>query len=400
MGAKGLLFVAKKGIIKIHKFPQAYNGPPHSAGRRSHAMNTEQTELERLTGCLGQPAFYEEDGKVLFCNRLAEQARVRVGRDVAEMLPAGTALPEGGAAAHATLNLPGAQTAVTIVPWSKGRLYLLSPSDHAQLQPQALVAIAQSIRTPLSNLFGVAASLFPRLEAMEDDEIQQQTASMNRAFYQLLRLTCNLTDMRGVMLEEMRLLREKEELTGYFRRLFDRAAPLLKASGRRLVYTCGARPFCGWIGRQRLERAVWDILSNAAKFTPKDGVITAELEYTHSAAILRVHDNGEGLTPEQLAHAFSAHDREYAPGDPRWGAGFGLPLAEHIARLHGGALLLESGTGGTTVTLSISLHVPATKELQFRSPTAAIDYSGGYPHELVELSNVLPVAEFDSSRIN
>lgn len=75
---------------------------------------------------------------MLFCNRLAEQARVRVGRDVAEMLPAGTALPEGGAAAHATLNLPGAQTAVTIVPWSKGRLYLLSPSDHAQLQPQAL----------------------------------------------------------------------------------------------------------------------------------------------------------------------------------------------------------------------------------------------------------------------
>ena len=49
-------------------------------------MNTEQTELERLTGCLGQPAFYEEDGKVLFCNRLAEQARVRVGRDVAERL--------------------------------------------------------------------------------------------------------------------------------------------------------------------------------------------------------------------------------------------------------------------------------------------------------------------------
>ena len=276
-------------------------------------MNTEQTELERLTGCLGQPAFYEEDGKVLFCNRLAEQARVRVGRDVAEMLPAGTALPEGGAAAHATLNLPGAQTAVTIVPWSKGRLYLLSPSDHAQLQPQALVAIAQSIRTPLSNLFAVASSLFPALEEAEDPALQMQLASMNRAYYQLLRLACNLTDMRCVLDGSLHLLREKEELTGYFRRLFDRAAPLLKASGRRLVYTCGARPFCGWIDRQRLERAVWDILSNAAKFTPKDGVITAELEYTHSAAILRVHDNGEGLTPEQLAHAFSAHDRELRP---------------------------------------------------------------------------------------
>ena len=300
-------------------------------------MNTEQTELERLTGCLGQPAFYEEDGKVLFCNRLAEQARVRVGRDVAEMLPAGTALPEGGAAAHATLNLPGAQTAVTIVPWSKGRLYLLSPSDHAQLQPQALVAIAQSIRTPLSNLFGVAASLFPRLEAMEDDEIQQQTASMNRAFYQLLRLTCNLTDMRGVMLEEMRLLREKEELTGYFRRLFDRAAPLLKASGRRLVYTCGARPFCGWIDRQRLERAVWDILSNAAKFTPKDGVITAAnasgINDAAAAVILMSWEKCQELGKKPMAKLVTCVAEGVAPEVMGLGPAVAMPKALKVAGL-------------------------------------------------------------------
>ena len=79
---------------------------------------------------------------------------------------------------------------------------------------------------------------------------------------------------------------------------------------------------------------------------------------------------------------------------PCW-RGFGPPLAEHYcSAVSASALLLIRGPGGTTVTLSISLHVPATKELQFRSPTASIDYSGGYPHELVELSNVLPVAEF------
>ena len=364
-------------------------------------MNTEQTALEHLLGYLGQPAFYEENSKVVFCNRLASECRVRVGRDVTEMLPDGTALPVESDSAQATLSLPGGQTAVTIVPYLNGRLYLLTPASRIQLHPQALLAIAQSIRTPLSNLFGVASSLFTKLEALEDPELQEQTAAMNRAYYQLLRLTCNLTDMRSVLLDELHLRREKEELTGFFRKLFDRAVPLMKAAGRELVYTCTAKPFCGWIDRQRLERAVWDVLSNAAKFTSKGSVIQAELEYTHAAAVLRVHDDGDGLTAEQLSSAFSAYDRDIALGDPRWGAGFGLPLAEHIARLHGGALLLDSDEKtGTTVTLSLSLQVPGTKELQFRSPTATIDYTGGYAHELVELSNILPLSEFDSARIN
>ena len=364
-------------------------------------MNMEQTALERLLGSLAQPAFYEKDGKVLFCNRLAGECRVRIGHDVTQLLPDGAKLPSGGDPVQAELALPGGQTAAAIVPYLDGRLYLLTPPDRVQLQPQALLAIAQSIRTPLSNLFGVAAALFPRLETLEDPELQEQTAAMNRAYYQLLRLTCNLTDMRSALLGELRLRREKEELTGFFRKLFDRASPLIRAAGRELVYTCSAKPFCGWIDRQRLERAVWDVLSNALKFTAKGGVITAELEYTHTTAILRVHDDGDGLTAEELSTAFSAFDRDFALGDPRWGAGFGLPLAEHIARLHGGALLLESGgETGTTVTLSLSLQVPGTKELQFRSPTATIDYTGGYPHELVELSNVLPLSEFDSSRIN
>ena len=159
--------------------------------------------------------------------------------------------------------------------------------------------------------------------------------------------------------------------------------------------------FLGWIDRQRLERAVWNLLSNTVKFTPKGGTITAELEYTFSAAVLRIHDSGEGVSPAQLTTAFQGYDRICALGDPRWGAGLGLPLAEHIVRLHGGTLMLHTSEGkGTTAVLSLSLSVPGTAELQFHSPTASIDYTGGYAHELVELSDVLPLSEFDSCRIN
>ena len=172
-------------------------------------------------------------------------------------------------------------------------------------------------------------------------------------------------------------------------------------AGLELQYTCNAKPFCGWIDRQRLERAVWNLLSNTVKFTPRGGTITAELEYTFSAAVLRIHDSGEGVSPAQLTTAFQGYDRICALGDPRWGAGLGLPLAEHIVRLHGGTLMLHTSEGkGTTAVLSLSLSVPGTAELQFHSPTASIDYTGGYAHELVELSDVLPLSEFDSCRIN
>ena len=364
-------------------------------------MNTEQTELQRLLDHLDQPAFYEENGKVLFTNRLAARAELYAGCAMAELLPPDASPPQGGGAAQVMLTLPDGETAATAVPYQTGRLYLLCPSEHAALDPELLLTIAKNIRAPLSNLFGASGDLFSRLEALEDPAVQSQTAAMNRACYQILRLVCNLSDMRSVLLDEMRLSREKAELTDFFRDLFARAQPLLGSAGRTLRYTCRARPFCGWIDRQRLERAVFDVLSNAVKFTPKDGLITAELEYMRGTAILRIHDSGEGIPAEQLARAFSAYERELAPGDPRWGAGFGLALAQHIVCLHGGALMLgPAPEGGTTVTLSLSLRPPDPRELQLRSPLASIDYTGGYPHELVELAEVLPLSEFDSTRVN
>lgn len=365
-------------------------------------MDTNTNELALLLDHLSQPAFFEVDGTVVLRNALAGERHIQPGDAVARFLPAELPLPsDPQETVQVTLTLPEERLGATVLRHGEGRVFLLAGSAQAELHPQTLLAVAQSIRTPLSNLFGVASSLFPMLEETEDPMLQRQLASMNRAHYQLLRLACNLTDMRSALLGELKLRREKAELTGFFRELFDRAAPLLHEAGLELQYTCNAKPFCGWIDRQRLERAVWNLLSNTVKFTPRGGTITAELEYTFSAAVLRIHDSGEGVSPAQLTTAFQGYDRICALGDPRWGAGLGLPLAEHIVRLHGGTLMLHTSEGkGTTAVLSLSLSVPGTAELQFHSPTASIDYTGGYAHELVELSDVLPLSEFDSCRIN
>lgn len=365
-------------------------------------MKFELNDLTPLLDLLAQPAFCTEDGVVCYCNRPARDRGLKTGVSAASLLGAGAELPAPGSAPRQVLlNLHDALASASVLPSESGYLFLLSPAVSESVPPQALLAAAQSIRTPLSNLFAVASSLFPALEEAEDPALQMQVASMNRAYYQLLRLACNLTDMRCVLDGSLHLRREKSEVTVFFRDLFERAVPLCRAAGITLTYSCSARPFAAWMDRPRLERAVWNLLSNAIKFTPKGGNISAELEYTPQAARLRIRDNGDGIGPDLLATAFDAYTRDIPLGDPRWGAGLGLSLAGRVAQLHGGSIFLESDPGsGTSVVLSISLNTPATTELQLRSPTAGIDYTGGYPHELVELSDVLPLREFDSSHIN
>ena len=83
-----------------------------------------------------------------------------------------------------------------------------------------------------------------------------------------------------------------------------------------------------------------------------------------------------------------------------WGAGFGLPLAQHIVQLHGGTMMIsrkEAGAGAMAV-FSIPLGEPDPQAV--KSPIAGMDYAGGFRHELVELADVLPLEVFDSSNVN
>lgn len=360
-------------------------------------MNKEQTDLSRLLEHLSQPAFLETDGVVCFRNRLAAELYVSPGDETARYLPqtfpAGTDAP-----VQCTLHLPASRVSATVLPCAGGRLFLVVPPERTTLKPQALWSISHGIRTPLANLMAVATTYFPGLLQNEDPVMTQNLSSMNRAYYQLLRLACNLNDMRCILLDELRLSREKNELTSFFAKIIDRAAPLIRDAGLEFEYICNAEPFCGWIDRARLERAVWNLLSNAMNFTPRGGKITVELEYTEAFALFRVRDTGDGMTPELLSTAFCAYDRERALGDSRWGAGLGLPLSERIAQLHGGAIVLESAPGeGTCATLSLSLAVPRAEELSFHSSITDRDYAGGFPHALVELSGRLPIHDFDPS---
>ncbi len=118
---------------------------------------------------------------------------------------------------------------------------------------------------------------------------------------------------------------------------------------------------------RRLKQALFNLISNAIKFTPPGGAIRLEAERRESELLLSVADSGIGIPPSDQARMFEKFER----GTPRSGAGLGLSLVKSLIELHGGAVTIDSAAGrGTTITC--------------RLPTASREFAGMPPSPHLE----------------
>ena len=105
----------------------------------------------------------------------------------------------------------------------------------------------------------------------------------------------------------------------------------------------------------KLRQVVLNLLSNSAKFTDAGGTITVSAAATERAAVVRVTDNGIGMSPEQIPIALAAFGQVDSRLARRYeGTGLGLPLSKAIIELHGGTITIDSTPGkGTCVTVTL-----------------------------------------------
>ncbi len=109
----------------------------------------------------------------------------------------------------------------------------------------------------------------------------------------------------------------------------------------------------------RLQQAVWNLVSNAVKFTPRGGRVLVTLRRVGSHVEIAVADTGQGIPADQLPHLFE----RFWQGDPSpsrkyGGLGLGLAIVRHLVELHGGTVVAESPGEGAGSTFTIRLPVP------------------------------------------
>ena len=131
---------------------------------------------------------------------------------------------------------------------------------------------------------------------------------------------------------------------------------------------------------QRIEQVLSNLLSNALRHTSRGGLVTVETVRHSDEVEIAVHDNGEGLAPEQLTHVFERFYRgDTARDRDRSGSGVGLTLSRAIADLHGGSLTAESEGLGRGARFILTLPSPSHPHRRRppRHPVAAASLKEG-----------------------
>ena len=138
--------------------------------------------------------------------------------------------------------------------------------------------------------------------------------------------------------------------------------PLMAKNKLEFSVSCQPESMMGWIDTDKLDKIIYNLLSNAAKYTPDNGKVSLEVttnkRYDH--IIIKVKDNGIGIPKEKQNHLF----RRFYDGDYRQmntiGTGLGLSLTRDLVYLHGGKISCDSEEGqGTTFTINIPISKDA-----------------------------------------
>jgi signal transduction histidine kinase/ligand-binding sensor domain-containing protein/DNA-binding response OmpR family regulator len=243
-----------------------------------------------------------------------------------------------------------------------------------QLKLQFFTNISHEFRTPLTLIAGPLENLIRQQATINPEQRNQYYHLMYKNSKYLLRLVNELLDFRRLDQGQLKLLVSKNDVVNF---LEDTVAPFeFLATKKEIEFEVIAeeKPITAWFSPEALEKILFNLLSNAFKFTPRGGRITVTISKSPSddkrfntslsnygALLISVQDNGSGISSKKMKRIF---DRFYKSTQKetqnREGAGIGLAFTKSLVGLHHGLIDVESKAGeGTTFHLRLPLDKSA-----------------------------------------
>ena len=224
-----------------------------------------------------------------------------------------------------------------------------------------LMTLSHELRTPMTAVLGWAR-LLPTMSP-DDPMFQEAVASIGRSAQLQARLIDDVLDVSRIISGKLRLSRDTIDVEQLVRASVDGVRPM--ADAREVTMTTSCAPNVGALvaDQTRLQQVIWNLLTNAVKFTPKGGSVDVAVRRTSSHVQIVVKDTGEGIEPNFLAHVFEPFRQAESPRTRvHGGLGLGLSIVHYLVEAHGGTVSAESegrGRGATfTVTLPVAASIP------------------------------------------
>lgn len=341
----------------------------------------DQNKVYDLLKIIDRPAFAVSDGCILFANDAALQREVKIGTQIDSLFVTGKEdyPPFTEGRLHLRLCIADTVWDASVTRVMDTDVFLL---EHAikESELRILSLAALQLRGPLTEL----TALTDRL-SKEDSEL---TAKLHRSLLSMQRLVGNMADAPRYT-NAVNYQMQTKNVTAYCAEIMEKAGVLLEKAGFHLGYEGPTEEIFALVSPERLERAIYNLLSNAMKFSPAGSTISVRLKKRNEMLMLTVSDEGSGFAGCGNENIFTRYLREPAIEDSRMGMGLGMLYVCAAASAHNGTVLVRQTEGkGLSVTITISTKKNLLGMLH--SDVTPIDYSGGQDHALLELSDVLP----------
>ncbi|AFY53162.1 signal transduction histidine kinase [Rivularia sp. PCC 7116] len=224
--------------------------------------------------------------------------------------------------------------------------------------------ISHEFRTPITLIQGPLESAVGSGEGLSHEQSNIALRNSRR----LLRLVNQLLDLQRLDARRMQPSFRKCDLVQFVSQIVESFRPYCEKKQLNLLTELEDCPAV-YLDIEKFDKVVYNLLSNAMKFTPQNGNIIVRVQYTGSDCVLQIEDTGIGIAEEEIPHLFERfRQAEGSENRSYEGTGLGLALVKELVEIHGGKVTVDSlYEHGTTFTIYLqpgSAHLDASQVVE------------------------------------
>jgi signal transduction histidine kinase len=224
----------------------------------------------------------------------------------------------------------------------------------SQAKDNFLAVLSHELRTPLTP--ALAAATYLAEDKSLAPAFREELASIQRSVQLEARLIDDLLDLTRITRGKIELRREEVDAHVLLRRTLRIVDNDLRHKHLHLIVRCEAQRHHVYADPVRLQQVFWNVLSNAIKFTDRNGRIDINSANRDSALLIRISDTGIGIDQAKQVRIFDAFEQgEKTTVRQFGGLGLGLAISKSLVELHGGVISAQSDGSGKGASFTIAL---------------------------------------------